>query len=401
MRLRAEYAQQDADIRWQQEQALRDATNYEELTFDQKKVMGMGEGFDAPTAEAQGLLRTGSELYHGTTDAGRKGILANGFRVSNAEQAGTVLGEGVYFTGNPGYAAAYGQKSVWGQLPDGAKILDLNAQGKTVADLADEIGVTGSRESFKGDVRLSYDQQQQVKDWANANGYDGIRFKSFDTPDKPQLETVIYNVDLANKLVGAKGDAPGAITPSEVINPEVLPPEKAPKIADTMKALIAEMKASDERMLGSVLGSVQKVRKGLSQLQTMDFKLPRELSSSRTNWGGAVLDFGSDLDKTAYILAGDATKASKRAAKFREAVLDAGINLEALVEHGKDLKKRIKDYAGTSRASDATGVVSIPDQGFVDNGAPSPAIQQRAQARLEANAQSIDNIRRKAQQEGC
>jgi hypothetical protein len=133
----------------------------------------------------------------------------------------------------------------------------------------------------------------------------------------------------------------------------------------------------------------------------MDFQLPRELSGSRTNWGGALLDFGSDLDKTAYILAGDAKGASKRAAKFREAVLDAGINLEALVEHGKDLKKRIKDYAGTSQPSNASGVVSIPDQGFVDNGAPSPAIQQRAQARLEANNQSIDNIRRKAQQEGC
>jgi hypothetical protein len=401
VRLRAEYAQQDADIRWQQEQALRDATNYEELTFEQKKVVGMGDGFDAPTAEAQGLLRTGSELYHGTTDAGRKGILANGFRVSNAEQAGTVLGEGVYFTGNPGYAAAYGQKSVWGQLPDGAKILDLNAQGKTVANLADEIGVTGPRESFKGDVRLSYDQQQQVKGWATANGYDGIRFKSFDTPDKPQLETVIYNVDLANKLVGAKGDAPGAITPSEVINPEVLPPESRTPIADSMLALIDAMRASDERMLREVQEFTGSMRKGLSQLQTMDFKLPRELSSSRTNWGGAVLDFGSDLDKTAYILAGDAKGASKRAAKFREAVLDAGINLEALVEHGKGLKKRIKDYAGTSQPSNASGVVSIPDQGFVDNGAPSPAIQQRAQARLEANNQSIDNIRRKAQQEGC
>ena len=241
VRLRAEYAQQDADIRWQQEQALRDATNYEELTFDQKKVMGLGDGFVAP----------------------------------------------------------------------------------------------------------------------------------------------------------------GAITPSEVINPEVLPPEKAPKIADVMKAMIAEMKASDERMLGSVLGTVQKVSTGLSKLQAMDFQLPRELSGSRTNWGGALLDFGSDLDKTAYILAGDAKGASKRAAKFREAVLDAGINLEALVEHGKDLKKRIKDYAGTSQPSNASGVVSIPDQGFVDNGAPSPAIQQRAQARLEANNQSIDNIRRKAQQEGC
>lgn len=241
VRLRAEYAQQDADIRWQQEQALRDATNYEELPFDQKKALGMGDGFDKQ----------------------------------------------------------------------------------------------------------------------------------------------------------------GAIVPSDVINPEVLPPEKPPGIADRFKALIDEMKASDERMLRSVGAIVQGVRTGLNDLQAIDFQLPRDLSGSRTNWGGALLDFETDLDKTAYILAGDAKGASKRAAKFREAVLDAGINLEALVEHGKQLKKRIKDYAGTSQPSNASGVVSIPNQGFVDNGAPSPAIQQRAQARLEANTQAIDDIRRKAQQEGC
>lgn len=216
-RLAGEYAARDALVAQELARAERQSTGYNNKSFEEKKAAGLGKDWRENSSDAS-LLRPGLELHHGTTDAGRKGILANGFRVSNAEQAGTVLGEGVYFTGNPGYAAAYGQKTVWGQLPDGAKILDLHAQGKTVADLAGEIGVTGPRESFKGDVRLSYDQQQQVKDWATANGYDGIRFKSFDTPDKPQLETVIYNVDLANKMVGAKPESAPKLDPNA--NPE-------------------------------------------------------------------------------------------------------------------------------------------------------------------------------------
>ena len=219
-RLAGEYAARDALVAQELARAERQSTGYNNKSFEEKKAAGLGQGWRENSSDAS-LLRPGLELYHGTTDAGRKGIMANGFRVSNAEQSGTVLGEGVYFTGNPGYANAYGQKTVWGQLPDGAKILDLYAQGKTVADLANEAGITGPLNPHPGgfdDVRLSYDQQQQIKDWAAANGYDGIRFKSFDTPDKPQLETVVYNVDLANKMVGAKPESAPKLDPNA--NPE-------------------------------------------------------------------------------------------------------------------------------------------------------------------------------------
>jgi hypothetical protein len=354
VRLRAEYAQQDADIRWQQEQALRDATNYEELTFDQKKVMGMGDEFDAPGA----IAPSAAPAIEAPAVPARKIPAAAGRKITDRTSESRITSAAESLSG-------------WTQIP-----------GQAPMPLEQAIALVRA----KGEIL-----DPDVIPWLYMPGNRSDKAAGRATPEVADVYERFYGVE----------SRAGAITPSEVINPEVLPPEKAPKIADTMRAMIAEMKASDERLFGAILGSTQKVRTGLSKLQAMDFQLPRELSSSRTNWGGAVLDFGSDLDKTAYILAGDAKGASKRAAKFREAVLDAGINLEALVEHGKDLKKRIKDYAGTSRASDATGVVSIPDQGFADNGAPSPAIQQRAQARLEANNQSIDNIRRKAQQEGC
>ena len=201
------------------------------------------------------LLRPGAELYHGTTEKGKKGIMANGFRVSDAENAGTVLGEGVYFASNQRYAAAYGDKTAWGELPDDANILDLRAQDKTVGELADEIGVTGPRETYRGDVRLSYEQQQQVKDWALANGYDGIRYRSFDTPDRPELETVIYNIDLANRIVGSK--AAPATAPAVRVAPEqsaetkalldramaVLPPEKRAAVQAELEARAGRGKA--------------------------------------------------------------------------------------------------------------------------------------------------------------
>jgi hypothetical protein len=548
VRLRAEYAQQDADIRWQQEQALRDATNYEELTFDQKKAMGMGDDWFTPEADSRGMGRN----FHGSANKIDK--LTPGGEFNNDGM--NIYGDGFYTTDDIATAAKYQKKNRKTAGSDAAatvyevnekqpvKLFDLDKdsspavkallesiveEGRYGAELIDQATQSASTgtlgeimDQMRGwsrDLEIpAYEVQeffQEIIDELRSEGYGGFTHAGglkagggkrlhkvniyWDPADaiglkemKPRNDFDVFaesranaaaaptieipagasrkitartsenrivaaaeslrgwstipgtepmSIDRALDLVRAKGaildpDAiPGldmtqarkdstrgratpevqaayeqfygvkpkanAITPSEVINPEVLPPEKAPKIADMMKAMVDEMRASDERMLDSVLGSVQKVRTGLSQLQTMDFQLPRELSGSRTNWGGALLDFGSDLDKTAYILAGDAKGASKRAAKFREAVLDAGINLEALVEHGKDLKKRIKDYAGTSQPSNASGVVSIPDQGFVDNGAPSSAIQQRAQARLEANTQSIDNIRRKAQQEGC
>jgi hypothetical protein len=196
LRLADHYAQQDAIQQQVALEAQRKAIGYDDMPLEEKKANGMLDGWET--------LRPGSPLFHGTTEAGRKGIMADGFRVSNAERAGTVLGEGVYFASNERYASAYGGKTAWGELPPEAKILDLRAQDKTVGDLAKEAGVTGEVETYGGDVRLTYEQQQQVKDWALANGYDGIRYRSFDTPDKPELETVIYNVDLANRLVGSK-----------------------------------------------------------------------------------------------------------------------------------------------------------------------------------------------------
>jgi hypothetical protein len=160
------------------------------------------------------LVKAGAELSHGTSEAGRKGILADGFRTSEYERSGTVAGDGVYMTPSERYAKEYGQKTVGGTLPDDAKILDWTGSNQTLADLADEIGIPGPRKLNKsaGEVELDQAQQQALKQWALDNGYDGIQYRTNFTPEGKATEVVIYNTDLANRLVGSKA-APAAAAP--------------------------------------------------------------------------------------------------------------------------------------------------------------------------------------------
>ena len=161
---------------------------------------------EVPVAPERPLVKAGANLSHGTTEAGKKGILAEGFRASEYERSGTVAGEGVYMTPSERYANEYGGKRVEGALPENAKILDWTGNNQTLASLADEIGIAGPRELIKSfdEVGLNQAQQQQLKQWALDNGYDGIQYRTNFTPGGKAQEVVIYNIDLANRIVGSK-----------------------------------------------------------------------------------------------------------------------------------------------------------------------------------------------------
>jgi hypothetical protein len=163
------------------------------------------------------LVKPGAELSHGTSETARKSILAEGFRASEYERSGTVAGEGVYMTPSERYAGEYGSKRVGGALPEDAKILNWTGSDQTLASLADEIGIAGPRELNKSanEVELNQVQQQQLKQWALDNGYDGIQYRTNFTPGGKAQEVVIYNIGLANRIVGSRAAAAptGAITP--------------------------------------------------------------------------------------------------------------------------------------------------------------------------------------------
>ena len=204
-------------------QRLRDAISEEmhgpKLPMEQAPAPSVPSAGTSAPAPAP-MLRPGLELYHGTTEAGRKGILSEGFRTSEYKKSGTVAGEGVYMTPSGRYATEYGQKTVEGTVPQDAKILDWANSNQTLASLADEIGIPGPRDVNRsaGEIELSQAQQQQLKQWALDNGYDGIQYRTNFTPGDKATEVVLYNTDLANRMVGSKAPATVAV-PENAGNP--------------------------------------------------------------------------------------------------------------------------------------------------------------------------------------
>jgi hypothetical protein len=132
------------------------------------------------------------------------------------------------------------------------------------------------------------------------------------------------------------------------------------------------------------------------------FTLPESLGRAAPRYGRATVRFQSDLDRAAYILANDAVKPSKSAPKFREAVEAAGLDVAEVVAHGKRVKAAIKQAAGGGAAPQKAMDLDIPAQPF--GAAPKPPAKAgdiAVRQQIEANNQAMDEIRRKAQQEGC
>jgi hypothetical protein len=308
--LREQFKQIDQVVAQETEKAARDAVGYDLLTFEEKKQAGMLDGIQEPAP----LLRPGTELHHGTQEQFRKEILRTGFRASKSEKAGTVLGDGVHFAQNERYARAYGRWIVSGRLPDEARILDLISQNKSVADLANEVGVSGDVDVSLGYARLTYPQQEQIRQWATSNGYDGIRFRSYDTPDLPQAEIVVYNIGLANKIAGA-----------------------APPSA---------------------------------------FSFPADLAKSAPRYGMAKVEFASDLDRAAYMLR-DSSKKSKGEDRLIKALEEAGYSIPAIRMHGEKVKQALKDavteQTGSAAAPQSAMALRVPEQKIDAGELDSPA----------------------------
>jgi hypothetical protein len=354
IRLATEYFEQDAQLRAVAEEGARDAASYELFTFEQKKAMGMADGYD--------LVSPGQALVHGTSQKAADSIMEGGFRPSRTKDGGALLGDGVYMATNPRYAGAYGKVAVGGEVPEGARILDLVGQGKTVSDFAEDIGVGRPADVFEGERYFNEAQQAQVRQWALDNGYDGIKFDPiFGEVGAGASEVVIYNLDLANRMVGSKaGLAPAPARPEPMQLTDSTPPT---------------------------------------------FALPKELTRSAPRYGQASIRFGSDLDKAAYILANDAVRPSKAAPKFREAIEAAGLDVGEVIAHGKKVKAAIKQAAGGGAAPKKSGTIELPAQRF-NQGNEGPqalarAADLEARKQIQANNRQMDDIRRKAQQEGC
>jgi hypothetical protein len=288
------------------------------------------------------------------------------------------------------------------ELPDAPRVnaaeaaLDIEANGlvpgsKGAQAMADEVRL--AVEHGKADALNRWDQEEGLRD---AFDYEA---RSFD--EKKDLGAVEGWDD---------------VTPTEVMGAA-----KIPKLSEKLGELMRTMAESDARLFREIEQMGQETRRTVNELSGLaeapvrpeplrltqaveqpGFTLPQSLGRAAPRYGRATVRFQSDLDRAAYILANDAVKPSKSAPKFREAVEAAGLDVAEVVAHGKRVKAAIKQAAGGGAAPQKAMDLDIPAQPF--GAAPKPPAKAgdiAVRQQIEANNQAMDNIRRKAQQEGC
>jgi len=168
----------------------------------------------------------GTPMYHGTTEANAQSIVDNGFTPSGP--ASNLLGSGVYFAEDLFYAGAYGEVAAAGDLPGDVRILDLVSMDKRIADLVQELNL-GPMEKFEENLYMTGAQKTAIRDWAVGQGYSGVRFSPDFELGGGAPETIIYDVNVANRIVGSKaavepqvpvtGESMGIDIEAEITNP--------------------------------------------------------------------------------------------------------------------------------------------------------------------------------------
>jgi hypothetical protein len=180
-------------------------------------------------------LPTGTVLYHGTSQDAAQAIVDTGFQPSNARS--NLLGTGVYFAEDLFYAGAYGESAAGGDVPSDIRILDMVAMDRRIADLVQELNL-GPLQKRGGELYMTEAQKVGVRDWATGQGYSGIRFSpDFEMREGAAPETVIYDVNTANRIVGSKA----AVEPEIPRSNESMGTDIENEIADPANTLLGKL----------------------------------------------------------------------------------------------------------------------------------------------------------------
>jgi hypothetical protein len=196
------------------------------------RVMQLRYDFD-PTHRQ---VPSGTMLYHGTSQEAAEAIIKDGFQAGSLRS--NLLGRGVYFAESSMYAGAYGEVAAVGDLPSDVRILDLVSMDKRIADLVQELNL-GALEKFEGGLYMTSAQKTAVQDWATGQGYSGIRFSpdfelagGFTAP-----ETVIFDVNVANRIVGSQA----AVEPEIPVSSESMGTDIEAEIGNPMNTILGKI----------------------------------------------------------------------------------------------------------------------------------------------------------------
>jgi hypothetical protein len=176
----------------------------------------------------------GTPMYHGTTEAAAQGIVEGGFK--DTDLRSNLLGTGAYFTESPQGATAYGDVVAGGDLPSDVRILDLVAMDKRIADLVQELNL-GALERVGDNLSLTDGQRAAVRDWAAGQGYSGIRFSPDFELGGGAPETVIFDVNVANRVVGSQS----AVEPEIPVSSESMGTDIDDEIGNPMNTILGKI----------------------------------------------------------------------------------------------------------------------------------------------------------------
>jgi hypothetical protein len=176
----------------------------------------------------------GTPMYHGTTEAAAQGIVEGGFK--DTDLRSNLLGTGAYFTESPQGATAYGDVVAAGDLPSDVRILDLVAMDKRIADLVQELNL-GALERVGDNLSLTDGQRAAVRDWAAGQGYSGIRFSPDFELGGGAPETVIFDTNVANRVVGSKA----AVEPEVPVSSESMGTDIDDEIGNPLNTILGKI----------------------------------------------------------------------------------------------------------------------------------------------------------------
>ena len=323
-RLALEHARADAALQEVQERALKDASDYELLTFDQKKDAGLTAGLDkAITPE---VLPPEADLLAGAS----------------------------------------------------RKITERTSEGRiqTAAEslMAWTTKIGGKPMSIDEALRL-VKAKGAILDPDQVPGLDMEAARSEKTRnfiDTPATEAVRAAYE---QFYGVQRSAAAA-------------PQSATPLADAIEGQMRQMAQSDARLYRRTGEAMANIRQGLDELAAAPVRpepvrlvqpasqpellLPQDLRKASPRYGRNTITFQSDLDRAAYVLANDAVKPSKSAAKFRQVVQEAGLDLKDVVAHGQKVKAALKQAAKGN-----PGQIELPAQLWRERG--SGGAQRMAQ----------------------
>jgi hypothetical protein len=176
----------------------------------------------------------GTPMYHGTTEVAAQSIVDNGFTASGPNS--NLLGSGVYFAENLSYAGAYGEVAAAGDLPSDVRILDLVSMDKRIADLVQELNLGPLEKTGEG-LYMSKPQKVALQNWVVEQGYSGVRFSPDFELGGGAPETIIYDVNVANRIVGSKA----AVEPKLPATPDSMGTDIEAEIANPMNTVLGKI----------------------------------------------------------------------------------------------------------------------------------------------------------------